>query len=52
LLAQGNRELARGVLAEATYLQQHQKFSDNGEKYLKYGTRSLLLPANVEEKIT
>jgi Ca-activated chloride channel family protein len=50
LLAQGNRELARGVLAEANYLQRHKKFSENGEKYLKYGTRSLLLPANIEER--
>ncbi len=50
LLAQGNRELARTVLAEANYLQQHQTFSEDGEKNLKYGTRSLLLPARVEDK--
>jgi Ca-activated chloride channel family protein len=50
LLAQGNRELARTVLAEANYLQQHQTFSEDGEKNLKYGTRNLLLPGNVEEK--
>jgi Ca-activated chloride channel homolog len=50
LLAQGNRELARTVLAEANYLQQHQTFSEDGEKNLKYGTRSLLLPASVEDK--
>jgi Ca-activated chloride channel family protein len=50
LLAQGNRELARTVLAEANYLQQHQTFSEDGEKNLKYGTRNLLLPANVEDK--
>jgi Ca-activated chloride channel family protein len=50
LLAQGNRELARTVLAEANYLQQHQTFSEDGEKNLKYGTRSLLLPAIVEDK--
>ena len=50
LLAQGNRELARTVLAEANYLQQHQTFSEDGEKNLKYGTRSLLLPSSVEEK--
>jgi Ca-activated chloride channel family protein len=50
LLAQGNRELARTVLAEANYLQQHQTFSEDGEKNLKYGTRNLLLPARVEDK--
>jgi Ca-activated chloride channel family protein len=50
LLAQGNRELARTVLAEANYLQQNQTFSEDGEKNLKYGTRSLLLPANLEDK--
>lgn len=50
LLAQGNRELARTVLAEANYLQQHQTFSEDGEKNLKYGTRSLLLPTEVEDK--
>ena len=50
LLAQGNRELARTVLAEANYLQQHQTFSEDGEKNLKYGTRSLMLPASLEEK--
>jgi Ca-activated chloride channel homolog len=52
LLAQGNRELARTVLAEANYLQQHQTFSEDGEKNLKYGTRSLLLPSEVEDKST
>jgi Ca-activated chloride channel family protein len=50
LLAQGNRELARTVLAEANYLQQHQTFSEDGEKNLKYGTRSLLMPTGTEEK--
>lgn len=50
LLAQGNRELARTIMAEANYLQQHQTFSEDGEKNLKYGTRSLLLPTEVEDK--
>ena len=50
LLAQGNRELARTILAEANYLQQHQTFSEDGEKNLKYGTRSLLLPPEVEDR--
>jgi Ca-activated chloride channel family protein len=52
LLAQGNRELARTVLTEANYLQQHQTFSEDGVKNLKYGTRSLLLPTEVEDKST
>jgi Ca-activated chloride channel family protein len=50
LLAQGNRELARTVLSEANYLQQNQTFSEDGEKNLKYGTRSLLLPTEIEDK--
>lgn len=42
LLAQGKRELARTVLMEAEYLQENEHFSAEGEKRIKYGTRSLL----------
>ncbi|OGO64918.1 MAG: hypothetical protein A2030_03770 [Chloroflexi bacterium RBG_19FT_COMBO_50_10] len=50
LLAQGHNELARSVLSEVVHIQQTQVFSEDGEKRIKYGTRSLLLPAGTEEK--
>lgn len=43
LLQQGNRELARTVLLEAETLKENRSYSDDGEKRIKYGTRSLLL---------
>jgi len=48
LLSQGNRELAHAVLVEAENIQQSRQFSQEGEKRIKYGTRSLLLPARTE----
>jgi Ca-activated chloride channel family protein len=45
LLATGERELARAALNEADRLNHTRKFSTEGEKFLKYGTRALLLPA-------
>jgi Ca-activated chloride channel family protein len=50
LLAQGQRELARYVLNEISHIQQHHSFSTEGEKQIKYGTRSLILPTSREEK--
>ncbi len=44
LLSQGERELAHVVLIEAEHIQQTQKFSKEGDKRIKYGTRALLLP--------
>jgi Ca-activated chloride channel homolog len=44
---QGERELARTTLVEAERIQQTHLFSAEGEKAIKYGTRSLLLPAHV-----
>lgn len=52
LLAQGNQELARKVMAEANYVQKHLAFSEDGEKNLKYSTRGLLLPNGIEDKRT
>lgn len=49
LLSQGQQDLARMVLREASYIQQHQSFSEEGEKRIKYGTRSLLLPPTISE---
>ena len=50
LLAQGQRDLARSVLNEVAHIQQNQSFSEEGEKRIKYGTRSLLLSKKGETK--
>lgn len=48
LLKKGEVKLAQSVLDEVDYIQINQSFSEDGEKRLKYGTRSLLLPARIE----
>ena len=50
LLASGERELAKAALNEASRVTQTRRFSNEGEKILKYGTRSLLLPAKTEDR--
>lgn len=45
LLRKGEKNLAQSVLNEVAYIKNNQSFSEEGEKRLKYGTRSLLLPA-------
>ncbi len=45
LLSQGDRELAHTVLIEAEHIQQSRRFSSEGEKRIKYGTRALMLPS-------
>jgi Ca-activated chloride channel family protein len=50
LLSQGDRELAHTVLMEAEHIQQSRRFSKEGDKRIKYGTRSLLLPPGPEQK--
>jgi Ca-activated chloride channel family protein len=50
LLSQGDRELAHTVLIEAEHIQQSRRFSSEGEKRIKYGTRALLLPPGPELK--
>ncbi len=45
LLAAGQRDLAKAALNEAANLAKSRRFSTEGEKRLKYGTRALLLPA-------
>jgi hypothetical protein len=49
LLNKGEENLAQSILDEVAYIQQNQSFSEDGEKRIKYGTRSLLLPARTEE---
>jgi Ca-activated chloride channel family protein len=48
LLANGQRDLAKAALNEAENLASARRFSSQGEKILKYGTRALLLPAHAE----
>lgn len=50
LLSQGDRELAHTVLMEAEHIQQSRRFSKEGDKRIKYGTRALLLPPGMEPK--
>jgi Ca-activated chloride channel homolog len=50
LLSKGERELARTVLKEAENIKQQNNFSQEGDKRIKYGTRSLLLPPGPEKK--
>jgi Ca-activated chloride channel family protein len=49
LLQKGEQDLAQSVLNEVTYMRSNQSFSEEGEKRIKYGTRSLLLPARTEQ---
>jgi Ca-activated chloride channel family protein len=48
LLHKGEQDLAQSVLNEVTHMRTNQSFSEEGEKRIKYGTRSLLLPARTE----
>ncbi len=52
LLSRGEKELAHAVLKEADNIQRDKKFSEEGDKRIKYGTRSLLLPPGPENKQT
>ena len=51
LLSQGDRDLAHVVLKEAEHIQQSHSFSSEGQKRIKYGTRALLLPSGLEQKM-
>lgn len=50
LLSLGEVELAQTAIIEAERIQQTHMLSAEGEKQIKYGTRSFLLPAKVEEQ--
>lgn len=43
LIAQGNKEFAESVLLEAAHIKNKQHYSKEGDKKIKYGTRSLLM---------
>ena len=50
LLRKGENSLAQTALEEVAFIHKNKSFSKDGEKRLKYGTRSLLLTAGNEEK--
>jgi len=51
LISLGQHELAQTALMEAERIQQTHMLSAEGEKRIKYGTRSLLLPAQIGEEM-
>ena len=48
LLSSGNAELAHIAMQETRNITENFKFSRDGEKRIKYGTRALLLPSGRE----
>ncbi len=44
MLAQGERSVAKTIMLEIENIEKEKKFSESGEKQIKYGTRALLLP--------
>ncbi len=44
MLAQGERSMAKTIMLEIENIEKEKKFSETGEKQIKYGTRALLLP--------
>lgn len=44
MLAQGERSMAKTIMLEIENIEKEKKFSESGEKQIKYGTRALLLP--------
>jgi len=49
LLSIGNIDLAKVVIRESEHIQKYQQLSQDGDKRIKYGTRSLLLPSGQEK---
>ncbi len=49
LLQKGEHALAQSVLSEVAHIRNNQSFSEEGEKRIKYGTRSLLLTAGSKQ---
>jgi Ca-activated chloride channel homolog len=49
LIQKGEHGLAQSVLDEVTHVRNNRTFSEDGEKRIKYGTRSLLLPAGTKK---
>jgi Ca-activated chloride channel family protein len=50
LISKGEKKLAHAVLVEADQIQHSKKFSNAGEKRIKYGTRGLLQPPFMENQ--
>jgi Ca-activated chloride channel family protein len=51
LLVNGDRGLARQILVEAENVNSRHRYSDDGDKQIKYGTRGLLLLPGPEPRI-
>lgn len=51
LLRRGEEKLADSVIGEAEYMRHNQSFSEEAEKRIKYGTRSLLLPSGTGKDV-
>ncbi len=49
LTRRGEKILAQSVMNEVAFIRHNQSFSEEGEKRIKYGTRSLLLPAKTDK---
>jgi Ca-activated chloride channel family protein len=49
LLQKGEHSLAQSVLSEVANIRNNQSFSEDGEKRIKYGTRSLMLPSGSKQ---
>jgi len=49
LTRKGEKMLAQSVMNEVAFIRHNQSFSEEGEKRIKYGTRSLLLPAKTDK---
>jgi len=52
MLSRGDRELARRILMEAEQVNNDHKFTSDGEKHLKYGTRALFLLPEPKSRIS
>jgi Ca-activated chloride channel family protein len=50
LLSKGEMDLAHTVLVEAGQIQDSNRYSSDGDKRIKYGTRGLLLPSGMEDE--
>ena len=50
LFAQGERSFAKTIMLEVENIEKEKKFSEGGEKQIKYGTRALLLPGERNKK--
>lgn len=48
LMAKGEQTLAKIAMEEADHIKSHHTFSPDGKKQIKYGTRRMMLPGNIQ----